>query len=77
MTLWRQILAALNDTTLDHADREAIVALGAAQLAIHRAPDGQCVTPEEVMTVALQEFSLLIDADQARTALRQSGIGRK
>lgn len=33
VTLWRQVLAALTDDTLDDATREAIVARGAAQLA--------------------------------------------
>ncbi|MFI1769766.1 hypothetical protein ACH41H_48420 [Streptomyces sp. NPDC020800] len=76
MTLWRQVLAALNDTTLDDAEREAIVARGAAQLAGRRAPEGQRATPEAVMAVAFDEFALLLDADQARAALRQSGPAR-
>lgn len=76
MTLWRQVLAALNDTTLDDADREGIVARGAAQLAVRRAPDGQQATPEAVVAVAFEEFGLLLDIDQARTALRQSGFAR-
>ncbi|GAA2639768.1 hypothetical protein GCM10010425_50090 [Streptomyces spororaveus] len=70
MTLWRQVLAALNDTTLDDAERERIVARGAAQLAAHRAPEGQQATPDEVMATAFREFALLIDAETARTALR-------
>ncbi|MFE9123187.1 hypothetical protein [Streptomyces sp. NPDC007172] len=77
MTLWRQVLAALNDTTPGQADREAIVALGAARLARHRASEGQGATPEEVVAVAFEEFSLFIDAEQARTALRHTGPGRQ
>ncbi|MER0445740.1 hypothetical protein ABR738_14415 [Streptomyces sp. Edi4] len=76
MTLWRQVLAALNDPALDDAERERIVARGAAQLAAHRAPAGQQPTPEAVMAVALHEFALVLDVDQARTALRQSGPAR-
>ncbi|MEU5061238.1 MULTISPECIES: hypothetical protein [unclassified Streptomyces] len=74
MTLWRQALAALNDDTLDDAEREAILARGAAQLAVRRAPEGRA-TPREVMVVAFEEFSLLLDADQARAALRDSPLG--
>ncbi|MFI6967284.1 hypothetical protein [Streptomyces sp. NPDC050255] len=45
MTLWRQVLAALNDTTLDDTEREAIVARGAAQLAVRHAPRGSRSPP--------------------------------
>ncbi|GHE26030.1 hypothetical protein [Streptomyces hydrogenans] len=75
MTLWRQVLAALKDTSLDDAERGAIVARGAAQLATRRAPEGQRATPEAVMAVALEEFALLIDADQACVALRSLTSG--
>ncbi|MER6599732.1 hypothetical protein ACWDBC_08335 [Streptomyces parvus] len=71
MTLWRQVLAALNGDTLDDAEREAIVARGAAQLAARRAPEGQPVTPDAVMDTAFHEFALLLTAEQARTALRE------
>ncbi|MGW8700153.1 hypothetical protein ACWGOK_24960 [Streptomyces eurythermus] len=71
MTLWRQVLAALNDDTLDDATREQILARGAAQLAVRRAPAGHEPTPDEVMAAAFSEFSLLIDAEQARAALRE------
>ncbi|MFB9739208.1 hypothetical protein ACFQE4_13985 [Streptomyces thermocoprophilus] len=70
MTLWRQVLAALTDDTLNDATRETIVARGAAQLAVRRAPEGQQPTSVEVMAVAYEEFKLLLDADQARAALR-------
>lgn len=73
MTLWRQVLAALNDTSLNDTEREAIVARGAAHLATRRAPQGQRATPKAVMAVAFEEFALLLDADQARTALREVG----
>ncbi|MGW3820158.1 hypothetical protein [Streptomyces sp. NPDC005046] len=76
MTLWRQVLAALSDTTLDDAEREAIVARGAAQLAARRTPEGQQATPEAVVAVAFEEFALLLDADQARVALREVGRAR-
>ncbi|MGW0604093.1 hypothetical protein [Streptomyces sp. NPDC002640] len=73
MTLWRQVLAALTDDTLDDAEREAIVARGAAQLAVRRAPEGQQPTADEVMALAYEEFNLLLDADQAHAALREAG----
>ncbi|WP_420082830.1 hypothetical protein ACN6AT_37555 (plasmid) [Streptomyces sp. JL4002] len=73
MTLWRQVLTALNDNTLDDAEREAIVARGAAQLAARRTPEGQQVTPDAVLDVAFTEFALLLTAEQARTALRDAG----
>ncbi|AVI00238.1 hypothetical protein C5L38_34875 (plasmid) [Streptomyces sp. WAC00288] len=72
MTLWRQVLAALNDDTLDDAERERVLARGAAQLAARRAPEGRRATPEQVMEAAFREFSLLIDADTARAALRET-----
>ncbi|GAA2516340.1 hypothetical protein [Streptomyces gobitricini] len=55
-TLWRQVLAALTDDTLDDAEREAIVARSAAR----RASDGQQATPEAVIAVA---FELVDDCD--------------
>ncbi|PCG82304.1 hypothetical protein CIB93_30825 [Streptomyces sp. WZ.A104] len=69
MTLWRQVLAALNDDTLDDAAREQMAARGAAQLAVRRTPEGQQPTPDEVMAVAFEEFALLLNAEQARAAL--------
>ncbi|MGW7201300.1 hypothetical protein [Streptomyces chryseus] len=74
-TLWRQVLAALTDDTLDDAEREAIVARGAAQFAARLAPEGQQVTPDAVMAVAFEEFAVLLDADTARAALREVGRG--
>ncbi|MFF1411214.1 hypothetical protein ACFVX6_15705 [Streptomyces sp. NPDC058289] len=71
MTLWRQVLAALSDDTLEEAERERVLARGAAQLAVRRAPEGQQATPEAVMAVALSEFALLLTAGQARAALRE------
>ncbi|WP_031146636.1 hypothetical protein [Streptomyces erythrochromogenes] len=68
MTLWRQVLAALAHDTLGDAEREAIVARGAAQLAIRRIPEGQQPTPDAVLDVAFKEFALLLDTDQARAA---------
>ncbi|MQY40744.1 hypothetical protein SRB17_87770 [Streptomyces sp. RB17] len=70
MTLWRQVPAALTDDTLDDAERTRIVARGAAQLATRRAPEGRRATPDDVMDAAFHEFDLLLDTDQARTALR-------
>ncbi|CUW33402.1 MULTISPECIES: hypothetical protein [Streptomyces] len=70
-TLWRQVLAALTDDTLDDDTRERIVARGAAQLAVRRAPEGEPPTADAVMDVAFHEFALLLTADQARTALRE------
>ncbi|MEU8892545.1 hypothetical protein [Streptomyces sp. NPDC048442] len=76
MTLWRQVLAALNDRTLDDTERERIVARGAARLAGHRAPEGQQATPDDVVALALREFAFLIDTGQARAALREAGPTR-
>ena len=73
MTLWRQVLAALTDDTLDDAEREAIVACGAAQLAMRRAPEGQQVNPNAVLDTAFHEFNLLLTAEQGRAALAEVG----
>ncbi|MGW2179121.1 hypothetical protein ACWCXX_13715 [Streptomyces sp. NPDC001732] len=71
--LWRLVLTALKDETLDEAQRVAIVARGAAQLAAHRLPEGQQPTCDDVMRVAFEEFALVLNATQARTALHQQG----
>ncbi|WP_424862725.1 hypothetical protein [Streptomyces sp. MMS24-I29] len=71
MTLWRQVLAALNDDTLDDAAREQIVARGAAQLAVRRTPAGQQTAPDEVLDLAFR--SSPSSFDQARAALREVG----
>ncbi|MFI5987757.1 hypothetical protein ACIBEA_43755 [Streptomyces sp. NPDC051555] len=76
MTLWRQVLAALNDHSLDTAERDAILARGAAHLAARRTPEGKRTTHEEVMAVAFEEFGILLDTHQARTALRSLDSGR-
>ncbi|MFC8818999.1 hypothetical protein PS783_37940 (plasmid) [Streptomyces enissocaesilis] len=44
-TLWRQILTALTDDTLDAAEREQLLARGAAQLAVRRTPEGHRPPP--------------------------------
>ncbi|TXS74524.1 hypothetical protein EAO76_15290 [Streptomyces sp. sk2.1] len=71
MMLWRLVLAALQDDTLDEERRLAILARGAARLAAHRLPEGRRPTADDVMRVAFEEFAVVIDAAQARTALRQ------
>ncbi|WP_327378849.1 hypothetical protein OG393_33590 (plasmid) [Streptomyces sp. NBC_01216] len=73
MTLWRQVLAALSDDTLDDSTREEIVARGAAQLAVRRAPEGQQATPQAVLDTAFHGFNLLLTVEQAREALREVG----
>ncbi|MFE7619109.1 hypothetical protein, partial [Streptomyces sp. NPDC057496] len=65
--LWRLVLAALQDGTLDEGRRLAILARGAARLAAHRLPEGRSPTPDDVMRVAFEEFAVVIDADRART----------
>ncbi|MFJ4879582.1 hypothetical protein ACIP93_30880 [Streptomyces sp. NPDC088745] len=75
MALWRQVLAALNDT-LGDTEHEEILACGAAQLTVRRAPDDQQPTPDDMVARAFSEFALLLDADQARAALRKMGRGR-
>ncbi|MFI6874099.1 hypothetical protein ACIBL6_11720 [Streptomyces sp. NPDC050400] len=74
--LWRQALAALQDGTLDADERLAVVARGAARLASHRLPGGQRPTCDEVVRVAFEEFAVVIDAGQARKALRHQGRSR-
>ncbi|MFJ8802867.1 hypothetical protein [Streptomyces sp. NPDC102487] len=73
--LWRQVLAALTDDTLEDAEREQILAHGAAQLAIRRTPDGRQPTPQQVLDTAFHEFALLLTVDQARAALLEVGQG--
>ncbi|GAA3487870.1 hypothetical protein GCM10018987_19510 [Streptomyces cremeus] len=75
MALWRQVLAALNDT-LGDTEREEILACGAVQLTVRRASDDQQPTPDDMVARAFSEFALLLDADQARAALRKMGRGR-
>ncbi|MGW7029751.1 hypothetical protein ACWGFX_21605 [Streptomyces xanthophaeus] len=75
MTLWRQVLAALNDQSLDTAEREVILARGAAHLAARRTPQGQRTTDKEVMAIAFEGFGILLDAHQARIALRSLNPG--
>lgn len=69
MTLRRQILTVLKDDTLDDTGPAALVAHGAAQ----HARRGRRPTPSEVMTVAFQEVTLVIDADRTRAAPQESG----
>ncbi|MDJ0467133.1 hypothetical protein [Streptomyces sp. H27-C3] len=67
--IWRQVLSALSGEGHDDADRERLLALGAAELA-HARSTGEPVTTQDVQRIAYEEFSLLIDDTQARTALR-------
>ncbi|WP_434598068.1 hypothetical protein [Streptomyces sp. A5-4] len=67
--IWRQVLAALSGEGHDDADRERLLALGAAELAYARSISGGPVTTEDVRRIAFEEFSLLIDDSQARAAV--------
>ncbi|MEN8655579.1 hypothetical protein ABCR94_34655 [Streptomyces sp. 21So2-11] len=69
--IWRQVLAALSGEGYDDADRERLLALGAAELAHARSSTGEPVTTEGIRRIAFEEFSLLIDDSQARAALRE------
>ncbi|MFF8610979.1 hypothetical protein ACF06X_34300 [Streptomyces sp. NPDC015346] len=71
-TLWRRVLTALADESLDDAERERILALGAAHLVRTRCKQEHEPTVEDVMTAAFHEFALLLDADTARAALREA-----
>jgi hypothetical protein len=77
MIKWRDILAALQNDTLDDIEREELVALAAARLAYDRGPAGRRPTAQDVMTVAREEFAVFIGAGQARAALSrgQTGVG--
>jgi hypothetical protein len=72
VTLWRQVLDALSDDTLDDATREAIVP-AAPPSSPSVAREGQQATPEAVLDTAFHEFSLLLTVEQARDALREVG----
>ncbi|WP_262388186.1 hypothetical protein [Streptomyces parvus] len=64
-------------TTLDDAERKKFPACGAAQPAVRRAADGDRTTLNDVMAAAFNEISLLIDAEQARVALRGYAVGNQ
>ncbi|MGC0334804.1 hypothetical protein RKD23_007794 [Streptomyces sp. SAI-170] len=68
---WQQYLAALYEDGLDGTSRAAILALGAARLAVNRALQGQVPTTQDVISVAFREFALPLDADEARQALQE------
>ncbi|WP_240981796.1 MULTISPECIES: hypothetical protein [unclassified Streptomyces] len=67
--LWRLVLTALGDETLDEDRRLAILARGAAELAARRTCGGEGPTVDDVVRLAFEEFAVVIDAAQARTAL--------
>ncbi|MEN8656154.1 hypothetical protein ABCR94_37690 [Streptomyces sp. 21So2-11] len=69
--IWRQVLSALSSEGHDDAERERLLALGAAELAHARSTSGEPVTTADVRRIAYEEFSLLIDDTQARAALRE------
>ncbi|MFK0297347.1 hypothetical protein ACIQU6_43720 [Streptomyces sp. NPDC090442] len=59
------------DNTVSDAERERILALGAAHLATIYAAAGKAPVPADVMRIAFEEFSLLLDGTAARVALRE------
>ncbi|MEV6733748.1 MULTISPECIES: hypothetical protein [unclassified Streptomyces] len=75
MTLWREVLAALADDSLDDGSREQVLARGAAHLDANRATQAEPASVEDVMRIAFEEFCLLLDSETARTALNESGPG--
>ncbi|WP_329331234.1 hypothetical protein OG866_00385 [Streptomyces sp. NBC_00663] len=70
MTAWRALLAGLQDRDLDDTAREAIVARAAVRLAADRAAGGRRPTIEEIVSIAREEFAVIIDAAQAKAARR-------
>lgn len=69
--LWRQVLAALKSPQVSDAQREELLALGAAELALVRAEERRSVAAADVQRTAFEEFSLLLGTRQARVALRE------
>ncbi|WP_141662897.1 hypothetical protein [Streptomyces sp. Wb2n-11] len=68
--LWRRVLSALNSPELSDARRQELLALGAAELAWTRT-ERRPATATDVQRIAFEEFSLLLDARQARAALQE------
>ncbi|MFD9793503.1 hypothetical protein ACFWXK_21440 [Streptomyces sp. NPDC059070] len=66
MTLWREVLTALNSPHT--AGREHVLARGAAALARSRARPGGPAA-EDVRRIALEEFGVLLDPLVAQAAL--------
>ncbi|MDQ1031268.1 hypothetical protein QF035_008850 [Streptomyces umbrinus] len=62
--LWRNVLSALSDPA--SADRDRVLAHGAAELALKRDP---AAPPTDVLDVGLHEFGIALDAATAATAL--------
>ncbi|MGW0120492.1 hypothetical protein [Streptomyces sp. NPDC003327] len=68
--LWRNVLSALTDPRA--SGREEVLALGAAELALHR---DLAATADDVGRVAYEEFGVRIDADTAAAALAERRTG--
>ncbi|GGX41969.1 hypothetical protein [Streptomyces chryseus] len=69
--VWQRVLATYTADRYPQHDREQLLALGAAELAHTRSPGGPAATVGDAQRVAREEFDLLIDEHQARTALAQ------
>lgn len=69
--IWRQVLSALAGEGHDDVERERLLALGAAEPAHARRTGDQPATTADVQRITFEEFSLLIDDQQARSALRE------
>ncbi|MGW9436741.1 hypothetical protein [Streptomyces sp. NPDC055607] len=63
-TLWRNVLSVLSDPTA--ADRDQVLADGAAELAPQRDP---AATTTDVLDISLYEFDIALDSATAATAL--------
>ncbi|OEJ29129.1 hypothetical protein AR457_00475 [Streptomyces agglomeratus] len=74
--MWKRVLAAYTTDRYPQHDREQLLARGAAELAHTRSPGGRAATVKDVQRVAREEFGLLLDERQARTALAQRRTGR-
>ncbi|KOV54681.1 hypothetical protein ADL00_29440 [Streptomyces sp. AS58] len=68
------VLTALTDTGFNEWERERIPALGAAHLALARADEGGNPT-DDLRRIGFEDFTLLLDADIARTALGEAARG--
>ncbi|MFF2926625.1 hypothetical protein ACFVTP_30160 [Streptomyces celluloflavus] len=63
-TLWRTVLAALTDPAA--ADRDQVLALGAADLALNQ---DSAASSGDVQDIALAEFGIALDPRTATAAL--------
>ncbi|MCX4506754.1 hypothetical protein [Streptomyces anulatus] len=68
MTLWRQVLGALNDPQA--TGREKVLAKGAAEFARTRSA-GPAPDADDVIRIAMTAFAVLLDPSTAAAALNE------